>query len=217
MRRSRSGSGLSGSTTWCSRRSMLLGESSDGSQKHWRKAWRGTRRKARSIRELSIAPAETRSSTSACWAESSDPASCHGLRVRSAGSLLIEGGMKRSRAAGETTLDLLAMLREPARLADPYPLYGVLRQRAPVRLPTGEIVFTRYRDVASVLKDQRFGKPPLPRSPLKAGYGPSSGTSARSRRRRAPGELSERRNRHSQLGGRWSGRRLARGVFADQQ
>jgi hypothetical protein len=76
--------------------------------------------------------------------------------------------MKRSRAAVETTMDVLAMLREPARLADPYPLYAELRQRPPVRLPPGEIVLSRYSDVAAVLKDPMFRKPPLPRPPSKA-------------------------------------------------
>jgi cytochrome P450 len=66
-------------------------------------------------------------------------------------------------------MDVLAMLREPARLADPYSLYAELRQRSSrVRLPTGEIVLSRYSDVAAVLKDPRFRKPPLPRPPTKA-------------------------------------------------
>src|SRR5262249_11470278 len=60
------------------------------------------------------------------------------------------------------------VLREPSHAADPYPLYAELRRRPPIRLPTGERVFSRYADVAAILKDPRFGKPPLPRSPLKA-------------------------------------------------
>jgi pimeloyl-[acyl-carrier protein] synthase len=76
--------------------------------------------------------------------------------------------MKKSRVRGETTLDVLAMLREPARLVDPYPLYAELRQRSRVRLPTGEIVLSRYADVVAVLKDPMFRKPPLPRPPSKA-------------------------------------------------
>ena len=51
--------------------------------------------------------------------------------------------MTKSRVQGDSTMDVLAMLREPARLANPYLLYAELRQRSRVRLPTGEIVLSR--------------------------------------------------------------------------
>lgn len=49
-------------------------------------------------------------------------------------------------------------LTDPRFLADPYPFYRLLRERAPVwRSPTGLWVLTRHADVAAVLKDPRFG------------------------------------------------------------
>jgi cytochrome P450 len=36
------------------------------------------------------------------------------------------------------------------------------------RLPTGEIALTRYAQVATALRDPRFGKPPLPQPPIRA-------------------------------------------------
>ena len=49
-------------------------------------------------------------------------------------------------------------LADPKFLADPYPAYRLLRERAPVwRSPTGLWVLTRYADVAAVSKDARFG------------------------------------------------------------
>jgi cytochrome P450 len=49
-------------------------------------------------------------------------------------------------------------LTDPRFLADPYPFYRLLRERAPVwRSPTGLWVLTRYADVAAVSKDPRFG------------------------------------------------------------
>ena len=52
---------------------------------------------------------------------------------------------------------------DPAFTANPYPIYAQLRSTAPVRrvtLPDGRSVWlvTRYDDVASVLKDERFVK-----------------------------------------------------------
>jgi cytochrome P450 len=48
-------------------------------------------------------------------------------------------------------------LTDPRFLADPYPFYRLLRERAPVwRSPTGLWVLTRYADVAAVSKDPRF-------------------------------------------------------------
>jgi cytochrome P450 len=44
-------------------------------------------------------------------------------------------------------------------LADPYPVYRALRERAPVwRSPLGFWVLSRHADVASVLRDPRFGR-----------------------------------------------------------
>jgi cytochrome P450 len=49
-------------------------------------------------------------------------------------------------------------LTDPRFLADPYPFYRLLRERAPIwRSPTGLWVLTRYADVAAVSKDPRFG------------------------------------------------------------
>lgn len=77
-------------------------------------------------------------------------------------------GPLRFSTADDLTVDVLALLRQPAHSSDPYPLYAELRHRPPVRLPTGELVFARYADVAAILKDPRFAKYPLPRSPLRA-------------------------------------------------
>jgi cytochrome P450 len=62
-------------------------------------------------------------------------------------------------ALAETTADRpLLDLSDPRFLADPYPFYRLLRERAPVwRAPTGLWVLTRHADVAAVLKDPRFG------------------------------------------------------------
>src|SRR5262249_50561065 len=54
-------------------------------------------------------------------------------------------------------------LADPQFKADPFPYYARLRAEAPVKrvlLPTGEQVWfvTRYDDVVSVLKDDRFAK-----------------------------------------------------------
>jgi cytochrome P450 len=49
-------------------------------------------------------------------------------------------------------------LSDPRFLADPYPFYRLLRERAPVwRSPTGLWVLSRHADIAAVLKDPRFG------------------------------------------------------------
>lgn len=64
----------------------------------------------------------------------------------------------RTKSAGG---DLFARLLEPANLADPYLLYAQLREREPVQV-AGEWVFTRYDDVATVLRDPCFGRPRVP-------------------------------------------------------
>src|SRR5262245_57516949 len=44
-------------------------------------------------------------------------------------------------------------------LVDPYPLYARLRAETPIhRTPLGPWVLTRYADVASILRDPRFGR-----------------------------------------------------------
>ena len=48
---------------------------------------------------------------------------------------------------------------DPAFIADPYPFYHQLRERAPVfKTPMGFWLVTRYDDAAFVLRDRRFGK-----------------------------------------------------------
>jgi len=48
---------------------------------------------------------------------------------------------------------------DPAFIADPYPFYHRLREKAPVfKTPLGFWVLTRYEDVAFALRDRRFGK-----------------------------------------------------------
>ena len=48
---------------------------------------------------------------------------------------------------------------DPAFIADPYPFYHRLREAAPVfKTPMGFWLLTRYEDIASSLRDRRFGK-----------------------------------------------------------
>jgi cytochrome P450 len=48
---------------------------------------------------------------------------------------------------------------DPAFIADPYPFYHRLRETAPVfKTPMGFWLLTRYEDVASSMRDRRFGK-----------------------------------------------------------
>jgi cytochrome P450 len=48
---------------------------------------------------------------------------------------------------------------DPAFIADPYPFYHRLRETAPVfKTPMGFWLLTRYEDIASSLRDRRFGK-----------------------------------------------------------
>src|SRR6185437_16496404 len=48
---------------------------------------------------------------------------------------------------------------DPAFLADPYPFYRRLREHAPVfKTEQGFWLLSRYDDVASSLRDKRFGK-----------------------------------------------------------
>ena len=49
--------------------------------------------------------------------------------------------------------------RDPAFLADPYPVFRQLRSSAPVfKAPFGRWFLTRYEDTASLLRDKRFGR-----------------------------------------------------------
>jgi cytochrome P450 len=74
----------------------------------------------------------------------------------------------RHRTKTGATVDVLRELRAPAVLADPYPYYASLRARAdPPRTPSGEVVFSRYVDVAAVLGDRRFGRPQAPWVPIR--------------------------------------------------
>jgi cytochrome P450 len=51
---------------------------------------------------------------------------------------------------------------DPAFLENPYPAYRMLRETKPVyRHTTGAYLLTRYDDVATLLRDPRFGKGPL--------------------------------------------------------
>ena len=47
---------------------------------------------------------------------------------------------------------------DPRNRADPYPMYRRVRERSPLHRsrPVGGWVFTRYRDVFAVLRDERF-------------------------------------------------------------
>lgn len=50
-------------------------------------------------------------------------------------------------------------VRDPAFLADPYPVYRHLRAEAPVwKAPAGRWFLTRYDDSALMMRDRRFGK-----------------------------------------------------------
>jgi cytochrome P450 len=65
-------------------------------------------------------------------------------------------------------VDVLALLREPKYLDDPYPLYAEVRQQRAVRTPGDGVALARHSDVTAVLGDSRFGKVLIPRTPLKA-------------------------------------------------
>ena len=61
-------------------------------------------------------------------------------------------------ALADTTADRpLLDLSDPRFLADPYPFYRLLRERAPVWRSAKGWVLSRHADVAAVLKDPRFG------------------------------------------------------------
>ena len=54
---------------------------------------------------------------------------------------------------------LLRLLLDPATRPDPYPLYAVLRERAPVLEGSiGQLVLSSYDDAAATLRDPRLGR-----------------------------------------------------------
>jgi cytochrome P450 len=62
--------------------------------------------------------------------------------------------------------DFFERLSRPPGSNDPHALLDLLRVDPPPRLRTGELVLARHRDVAAVLRDPAFVKPPLPSIPL---------------------------------------------------
>ena len=65
--------------------------------------------------------------------------------------------------------------RDPAFLADPYPVYHRLRAMAPVwRAPFGRWLVTRYEDGAQVLRDRRMGKDYTDPEALRRRFGPTA-------------------------------------------
>nr|WP_294501029.1 cytochrome P450 [uncultured Rhodopila sp.] len=66
-------------------------------------------------------------------------------------------------------------LRDPAFLADPYPVYDRLRAMAPVwKAPFGRWLLTRYDDCNLLLRDRRFGKDYTDPEALKRRFGPTA-------------------------------------------
>ena len=66
-------------------------------------------------------------------------------------------------------------LRDPAFLADPYPVFDRLRAAAPVwKAPLGRWLFTRYDDCSLVLRDRRFSKDYSDPEALKRRFGPTA-------------------------------------------
>lgn len=62
--------------------------------------------------------------------------------------------------------DFFERLSRPPGSSDPHAQLDLLRVDPPPRLATGELVLARHRDVAGVLRDPAFVKPPLPSIPL---------------------------------------------------
>src|SRR5438876_11013410 len=62
-------------------------------------------------------------------------------------------------SGGGAVMGVLFNPMDPEFLADPYPTYHRLRAEDPVhRTPMGFWILTRYDDVATVLRDARFGR-----------------------------------------------------------
>ena len=66
--------------------------------------------------------------------------------------------------------DPVARLMHPATKADPYPLYGRVRQRGLVRSPLGVFATADHAAVANILRDRRFSSSPV----HQPGYRPPS-------------------------------------------
>jgi cytochrome P450 len=65
--------------------------------------------------------------------------------------------------------------RDPAFLADPYPVLHRLREAAPIwRAPFGRCFLTRYEDAALLLRDRRFGKDYADPEALMRRFGPTA-------------------------------------------
>jgi cytochrome P450 len=66
-------------------------------------------------------------------------------------------------------------LRDPAFLADPYPVFDRLRAAAPVwKAPAGRWLLTRYDDCSLLLRDRRFGKDYTDPEALTRRFGPTA-------------------------------------------
>lgn len=66
-------------------------------------------------------------------------------------------------------------LRDPAFLADPYPVYDRLRAAAPVwKAPFGRWLLTRYDDCNLLMRDRRFGKDYTDPEALQRRFGPTA-------------------------------------------
>lgn len=66
-------------------------------------------------------------------------------------------------------------VRDPAFLANPYPVFHRLRTSAPVyKAPLGRCFITRYDDIAQLLRDRRFGKDYADPDALMRRFGPTA-------------------------------------------
>ncbi len=65
--------------------------------------------------------------------------------------------------------------RDPAFIANPYPIYHQLRAAMPVwRAPDGRVFLTRYDDAAMLVRDRRFGKGFKEPEALQRRFGPTA-------------------------------------------
>src|SRR5690348_18454801 len=85
--------------------------------------------------------------------------------------------------------------RDPAFVANPYPVYDHLRATAPVwKAPFGRWFLTRYDDCNLLLRDRRFGKDYTDPDALIRRFGPTA--MQRSEERRVGKECRSRWGRH---------------------